>query len=54
SENAGNEYDGGNMNEDGGKTMDKNDGENENDGGNIKEKGASWNEGGYGIKIVET
>ncbi|GKB56011.1 hypothetical protein Tco_0912197 [Tanacetum coccineum] len=44
-ENAGNEYDGGNMNDDGGKKMDKNDGENKDDGGNINEEGASGNEG---------
>ncbi|GJR60915.1 hypothetical protein Tco_1503077 [Tanacetum coccineum] len=34
----GNEYNGENMNDDGGKTMDKNDGENEDDGGNINEE----------------
>ncbi|GJT28990.1 hypothetical protein Tco_0909265, partial [Tanacetum coccineum] len=43
-ENVVHEEDGGNMNDDGGKTMDKNDGGNEDDGGNINEKG------GYGEK----
>ncbi|GKF43953.1 hypothetical protein Tco_0130505 [Tanacetum coccineum] len=45
-ENARNEYDGGNMNDDGGKTMDTNDGGNEDDDGNINEKGGFGNEGG--------
>nr|GEW89210.1 hypothetical protein [Tanacetum cinerariifolium] len=52
-ENAGHEKDGGNMNDNGGKTMDKIDGGNKDDGGNINEEGASENEGGYGGKIVE-
>nr|GEX68924.1 hypothetical protein [Tanacetum cinerariifolium] len=44
-ENAGHEKDGGNMNDNGGKTMDKIDGGNKDDGGNINEEGASENEG---------
>ncbi|GKA58103.1 hypothetical protein Tco_0757291, partial [Tanacetum coccineum] len=49
-ENAGNEEDGGNINDDGGKTMDKNDCGNEDDGGNINEEGTYGNEGGSGEK----
>ncbi|GJY53350.1 villin-4-like protein [Tanacetum coccineum] len=49
-ENARNEEDGGNMNDDSGNTMDKNDCGNEDDGGNINEEGAYGNEGGSGEK----
>ncbi|GKA72426.1 glutamate-1-semialdehyde 2,1-aminomutase, chloroplastic-like protein [Tanacetum coccineum] len=44
-ENAGHVEDGGNMNEDDGKTVEKNDGGDEDDGGNINEEGASGNGG---------
>ncbi|GJV68957.1 putative ribonuclease H-like domain-containing protein [Tanacetum coccineum] len=49
-ENAGNKEDGGNINDDGGKMMDKNDCGNEDDGGNINQEGAYGNEGGSGEK----